>query len=214
MRILILTVLILSLGCSSILCPDVCAPSGSSVTVLGDSFCDSSGEFQDQILDYVVSSDCSPGRPLSIVESLFSASAQNAYNNGHKYMIIEGGINDICGGNKSSTYLLSLVSSIILEARQIGIGVIFVEVAPMKNHTCWTEAKQSVINEYNSTLQIYANQYAGVRVARTNKLLDTDGDFELDLIFDNGDGLHPNAAGSAVIGGKINDVLLSTCNNI
>lgn len=125
----------------------------------------------------------------------------NAYfaTQGYSTLIFLGGVNDLrASATAAATYATAV--QILDSARARGMTVVVVSVTPWGNWFEWTAGKQTETLAYNALLSAWATANGQTYVDAYTALSAGGGTPEdLAAIYDSGDGLHPNAAGSVVL---------------
>lgn len=125
----------------------------------------------------------------------------------YRFVVLQGGVNDINGGDTLSTIQSSL-NALIATVRAASAKIVILNVAPWKNAVAWSSAEQTTTDSYNTWL---ASAYAGqtdIRVVDMYSALGSSADPQaMAAAYDSGDGLHPNTAGSDVIASLVNTAL-------
>lgn len=115
-----------------------------------------------------------------------------------EYITVLGGINDVLLDASAATIEANL-QDIYDDAAAAGLTVIAVTLLPFKAHASWTSGRQAVLDDVNSwILNTAAN--VDVRVDAYSVFESAPGSDTLAAAYDNGDGLHPNNAGSELLG--------------
>jgi len=117
-------------------------------------------------------------------------------------LVFLGGINDLrIGISAADTYATAV--QILDDARAKGMRVVVVGILPWANYSVnWTAGKQAQTDAYNALLASWATAN-GQSYVSTDSLgepvVDGGTGMALKAIYDSGDGLHPNAAGSVAL---------------
>lgn len=181
------------------------------VLFAGDSFGDGGSEYPRLIRDaYQIEAHIThtPGDRLDqigtqITDYIASPSTNDPVNLLAKTCVMNGGINDIVQDATLETMQTRLNAN-IAALRAADIIPVVLCVGPWKAHASWSAGRQTVTDAYNAwllartdilTVDIYA------------PLEDPSTADTLLAAYDNGDGLHPSAAGSAVIQARVTNVL-------
>lgn len=114
-------------------------------------------------------------------------------------LVFLGGVNDLRTGTSAST-IFATTQQILDDARARGMVVVPVYVTPWGLWPEWTAGRQTETLAYNALLQTYCNTYSLTCIDAYSALSAGGGSSQnLNAIYDSGDGLHPNAAGSALL---------------
>ncbi|MFA6296560.1 MAG: GDSL-type esterase/lipase family protein [Patescibacteria group bacterium] len=118
-----------------------------------------------------------------------------------RYAIVLGGVNDIRSGYSVASTESNL-QSMYTALKTAGLTVIAAKITPWKGHSEWYEAAQIKTDQINDWIQNSATDVD--IVAETYTALEDPSDPDKLLpIYDNGDHLHPSAAGYAAIANTI-----------
>jgi lysophospholipase L1-like esterase len=122
---------------------------------------------------------------------------------GYSTLIFLGGVNDLrAGATAAATYATAV--QILAAARARGMTVVVVSVTPWGNWFEWTAGKQTETLAYNALLSAWATTNGQTYVDAYTALSAGGGTPEdLAAIYDSGDGLHPNAAGSVLLANTV-----------
>ncbi|MFA5128835.1 MAG: GDSL-type esterase/lipase family protein [Patescibacteria group bacterium] len=120
----------------------------------------------------------------------------NVKGKGFDGLIILGGVNDLSSGRTSSQIQTNL-NAIYSEAKTDGIKVTAVTVLPWKDYSRWDTTKQTNTEALNRWI---LGSSADVKVNAYAEFGDSSDSAKLKSIYDPGDHLHPNAAGSRKLG--------------
>lgn len=135
------------------------------------------------------------------------AASLDAYN--YTFTIIQGGVNDINGGQTVAQTQVSL-GAMVTSAKAKGLKIVICNVAPWKNSVAWSAGEQTITDDYNSWLSTAYTDDPEVEVADIYAALEDPGAAdEMLAAYDSGDGLHPNVAGATVIASVIDEKLRS-----
>ena len=126
---------------------------------------------------------------------------------GHDTIVVLVGTNDIFAGD-SGAVVFGRIQTILDEARNAGKRVVPVTLLPRGASAGWTGAMQTALTDLNALIMAYCSTYSSsgvVCVDAYNSSLRTGTN--LNATYDSGDGLHPNAAGTAYLAGLISAAL-------
>lgn len=116
-------------------------------------------------------------------------------------VVVLAGTNDLFGGASGATVFTSL-QSIYDDAMTNGVQVVAVTVLPRGASAGWTGAMQTELLNLNTLILNYCSTHPQMKcVDAYNSALRTGTN--LTPAYDRGDGLHPNAAGEAVLGALV-----------
>ena len=125
----------------------------------------------------------------------------NAYfaTQGYSTLIFLGGVNDLRTGTSAATIYATIIQ--ILDAARVrGMSVVVVSVTPWGNWAEWTAGRQTETLALNALLSAWATTNGQTYVDAYTALSAGGGTPEdLAAIYDSGDGLHPNAAGTTLL---------------
>ncbi|MCP4366789.1 MAG: hypothetical protein GY797_01555 [Deltaproteobacteria bacterium] len=120
---------------------------------------------------------------------------------------IQGGVNDMAiTGTDPNETVRSNVENMANMAVYAGSIPILVNIGPWKNSASWNTDKQDWTESYNTWLASYAAS-KNYQIVDIYSILDTNGDDELDAVYDSGDGVHPNTAGYKKMGSGYADAI-------
>ena len=136
-----------------------------------------------------------PGYRLEALQDIFAADSPL----GCDVVVLQGGINNLATALVTPLPVMkAAMREMVASAAEQGIQIIIINVTPWGNNSYWTAQRQAWTEEYNSWLQAV---YGALVVDAYNLLLDAPN--ALLAIYDQGDGLHLNAAGCALVDSRI-----------
>ena len=179
--------------------------------VVGDSFSDAAGEWPTLILTTTESVAAGGDEVIVDIQPNYAANlAARAGGTVVTQAFLQGGVNDIRIAGATAAQILAATAAMVATALATeNIERVFVlGIAPWKNHAGpnpWTAAHQIVTDEYNALLAANQATYSYTYVNIYDPL-EGPAD-ELAAMYDSGDGIHPNAAGHAVIAAAVDALL-------
>ena len=111
-----------------------------------------------------------------------------------------GGINDIAVGTSAATAYSSL-STIYSQAAALGVEVIAMPTLPFGNAGSWSAADQTQLELLEAS--IIADGNVDVIINFYDLMGQPGTPEDLAAIYDNGDGVHPNAAGTTFMADEV-----------
>lgn len=111
-------------------------------------------------------------------------------------VVVLAGVNDLAAGTSAAT-IFSNLQTIYDQARADGMQVVPITVLPWSGSGSWTAGKQTETTNLNTSILAYCATNGLVCIDAYNSALRTGT--ALTGIYDSGDGLHPNLAGSSVL---------------
>lgn len=112
----------------------------------------------------------------------------------YQYAVIQGGVNDIIADNALSA-MQDAITSMASTANTAGFDLYVMGVAPWKNGTGWSAARQTKTDDFNSWLSSNAASLSFTYIDVYTPLEDGVNPDELNSSYDVGDGIHLNNAG-------------------
>jgi lysophospholipase L1-like esterase len=176
--------------------------SGYTAVAVGDSF------ISDGIIPGALQTQLSAGGTKWLVvnegisgqtaEVILARIAQSAGRSTASHVIVHCGINDIIGGNASSSTVLTRIQSIVTALS--GKVAIVCTLPPFGNNADWTSGRQAQLEAVNSGLAALTAPSGGsLRIVNTYAYLTGGSGVALAAGLDSGDGLHPNSTGKTGI---------------
>lgn len=173
--------------------------------VVGDSFGNEFGEYP-YLLDITAENYCVAGDRLILdIEPTYATDVANRLTT-TTIAVIQGGVNDILNAEVLGDIQTALTSC-VTTAKAAGLDVVVVNIGPWKNYVGWSAGEQTTTDNYNAWLATQDSVQGFTLVDIYTALESGSSADELDASYDSGDGLHPNAAGSAVVAGLINTAM-------
>ena len=114
---------------------------------------------------------------------------------GADHIIILIGINDV-RSDLSAAYTMANITACVDLANAAGRGVSLCELSPFGNEVLWSAPRQACLEGVNGLINAYG-EANGIPVANLYNVMRAPGTDDLATVYDSGDGLHFNAAGSA-----------------
>ena len=119
-------------------------------------------------------------------------------------MFVLGGINDIAVGTSGATAYASL-ATIYSEASALGVDVVAMATLPFGNAASWTAPRQTELLSLNASVLADVNVDVDIDFYTLMGQAGTPED--LAALYDNGDGVHPNEAGTAFMANTVKTAL-------
>jgi lysophospholipase L1-like esterase len=120
--------------------------------------------------------------------------------------IIQGGVNDVQGADTAAD-IWTATKSMIDQANALSMSVIVINIMPWKSASTWSTGEQTVTDAYNALLVANSSSSNFTLVDAYTALEDPATADTLLPAYDSSDGLHPNAAGGAVIAALVDAAL-------
>ncbi len=187
-------------GCPSSLAFGVSRPTGMST---GDSFSSHPDDWPRKVDNALIVSTAIGGQALIEMETSWPSQLDQYLST---YLIsfasIQGGVNDISRFDNDPGIVEKMrdaIRGMRTEAAQRGLDLFLMNIAPWKRNSGWTLRKEARREEYNQWLDGYARDQGLPLIDIDRLLADPSEPDALNPDYDSGDGLHPNAAGHAVI---------------
>lgn len=141
------------------------------------------------------------------VSGMSSRYSSNIAGYGYSHLVFLGGVNDIKAGSAAST-VFGVAQGILDAARAASMKLVVCTVLPYGNYSGWSSAQQTQLDAYNASLRSYVSSnpsscvlwdgYAAMGGTPATALASG---------YDNGDGLHPNQAGTDFIAAQVAAVM-------
>lgn len=130
-------------------------------------------------------------------------------NCGYRQITVLGGINDIIGATTGSTVIANL-DTIYDQAIALGVKIFALKMLPFGAHTLWNSTRQSYLQQVNDHIDTKtAANPSLMTMVDTYAMFGSPGDATvLNPTYDNGDGLHPNGAGQAMLAAYMKGIIL------
>ena len=177
---------------------------GDSVLIIGHSFCNDSGDWQNKlktIANRAVSSYCISGNDLSDFYTQYTAwlasptGIYKSYYQQPKTVIFNSPINDILAGASLAT-IQARTNNLANLAKTNGMIPVFMGATPFGQYASWDSGKQAVLDAHrawmraSSTDYFFVDPYEAFEMSTTSDALAQGGVFGV-----SGDGLHPVGSG-------------------
>lgn len=131
-------------------------------------------------------------------------------NCGYRQITVLGGINDIVGSNTDAVVIANL-DTIYDQAIALGVKIFALTVMPFGGHaTLWNSTRQGYLESVNSHIasKVAANSTLMTLVDTYTMFGQSGSPTVLDPTYDNGDGLHLNAAGHSLLFNYMKGIVL------
>lgn len=109
-------------------------------------------------------------------------------------VFVLGGINDIAVGTSAATAFASL-NTLYAEAQTAGVDVVAMSTLPFGNAASWTAGRQTELESLNAS--VLADTDVDTAIDLYTVMGEPGTPIDLAAAYDNGDGVHPNEAGTA-----------------
>ena len=109
-------------------------------------------------------------------------------------VFVLGGINDIAVGTSAATAFASL-NTLYAEAQAAGVDVVAMSTLPFGNAASWTAGRQTELEALNAS--VLADTDVDTAIGLYTVMGEPGTPIDLATAYDNGDGVHPNEAGTA-----------------
>lgn len=124
----------------------------------------------------------------------------NIETKGYRYLVLEGGINDIkiaSAGGGATAY--TEYARIAGEALTAGMKCVLCTANPFEGHNQWSEVRQTELESYNASIRTLAASDPRYRLCDIYEIIREPGKRSIKGDWAQGDGLHCNLAGNAII---------------
>lgn len=123
----------------------------------------------------------------------------------HRVLVIMGGVNDLIAGTSGAT-IYTTYSAILDAAKADGMKVVVLSILPFGNYSGWGAPKETERLALNASLSAWCSSNGATYINAATTMQGASAAL-LSASYDSGDGLHPNAAGSAVLASLVSAVL-------
>lgn len=138
------------------------------------------------------------GQTTAQTAARFAADVAGAF---PRFVIIEGGVNDLLGSTATSVILTNIINQ-MAAAQSAGIVPVVSGILPFRGYISATDAMSRNADTINNTLSNLVTLFGGLYVSPDSLAIpyatgDAGNLWKLNSIYDSGDGIHPNPAGHA-----------------